>query len=335
MDKSNNIGNRLKHRIAQMLLSSSCATASVINFSDKVSQEPVFPSSNLHVHHRGKLDHLPHRMPPVVQVSIDCSSRRSVRAPDPNLALTTEQAKRNRKKERRVTETGFVYETGVGEGRKCPPASPSSPSNDYYYSHSKERKKAMAKKKDKFVNKKKTLLSNGRGFSGSSSSDSNDEFGFFSSEEGGKEEEEEEETWTLFSSKSFSSDSSEFYHRASSKKKTGKKKSTRRPPRRGARYFKDRWGEGNKSQPLTSVSSTEKKETAAVARSGFAVVKRSSNPYEDFRSSMAEMILERRMREPEDLEQLLHSYLSLNSPTHHAVILEAFAGTWEAIFGEL
>lgn len=335
MDKSNNIGNRLKHRIAQMLLSSSCTTISVIN-SDKISQEPVFPSSNLHVHHRGKLDHLPHRMAPVVQVSIDCSSRRSARAPDPNLALTTEQGKRNRKKERRVTETGVVYETGVGEGRKCPPASPSSPSNDFYYSHSKERKIAMAKKKDKFVRKKKTLHSNGHGFSISSSSGSNDEFGFFSSKEGGEEEEEEEEeTWTLFSSKSFSSDSSEFYHGASSKKKTRNKKSTGRPPRRGAGYLKDSWDEGNKTQPLTSISSREKKEMAAVARSGFAVVKRSSNPYEDFRSSMVEMILERRMSEPEDLEQLLHSYLSLNSPTHHAVILEAFAGICEAIFGEL
>ncbi|KAG1367754.1 transcription repressor OFP7-like [Cocos nucifera] len=274
-------------------------------------------------------------MAPVVQVSIDCGSRRSIRAPDPNLALTTKQGKRNRKKERRVTETGVVYETGVGEGRKCPPASPSSPSNDYYYSHSKERKKAMAKKKDKFVSKKKTLLSNGHGFSISSSSGSNDEFGFFSSKEGEEEkEEEEEETWTLFSSKSFSSDSSEFYHRASSKKKNRKKKSTRGPPRRGAKYLKDSWDEGHKSQPLTSISSREKKEMAAVARSGFAVVKRSSNPFEDFRSSMVEMILERRMSEPEDLEQLLHSYLSLNSPTHHAVILEAFAGICEAIFGE-
>ncbi|XP_008792405.3 uncharacterized protein LOC103709029 [Phoenix dactylifera] len=316
MDKSSNIGHRLKHRIAQMLLSSSCTTTGIINFSDKISHEPVFPASNRHVHHRGKLDHLPHRMAPVVQVSIDCSSRRSVRAPSPNLPLTTEQGKRNQKKERRVTETGVVYETGAGEGRKCPPASPSSPSNDHYYSHSKERKKAMTKKKDKFASKKKTLLSNGYGFSSSSLSGSNYEYGFFSGEEGEEEEEEEEETRTLFSSKSFSSDSSEFYHRASSKKKTKNKKSTRRPPRKGAR------GE-------------EEEEMAAVARSGSAVVKRSSNPYEDFRSSMLEMIIETQMSEPEELEQLLHSYLSLNPPSHHAVILEAFAGIWEAIFGEL
>ncbi|XP_008810032.1 uncharacterized protein LOC103721544 [Phoenix dactylifera] len=343
MDRSNSISNRLKHRIAQMLLSSSCSTTNIMNISDKISQEPDFPMSDLHVHRRGKLDHPPHLMAPVVQVSIDCSGRRSFHdTTSPNLPSTPEEEKRIQKKEKRAAESGVVYETGVGEGRKCPPASPSPPSNDYYYSHSKERKKAMAAKKDKFVREKqqkKKPLSDGYGFSGSSSIGSNDGFGFFSSEEGEEEEEEEEETWTLFSSKSFSSDSSEFYHRRpSSKKTTERKKSSRRPPRRGARCFEDSWDEGSKFQPLIPISSREKKKKApkvAEARTGFAVVKQSSNPYEDFRSSMVEMMIERQMKEPEDLEQLLHSYLSLNSPCHHPVILEAFADIWEAIFREL
>ncbi|KAG1346552.1 transcription repressor OFP1 [Cocos nucifera] len=339
MDRSHNISNRLKHRIAQMLLTSSCTTTTIMNISEKISQERGSPFSDFHVHRGCELDQRPHRVAPVVQVSIDCSGRRSIHAsPSPNLPLTPEEENRYQKKERRVTESGVVYETGAGEGRKCPPASPSLPSNDnYYYSCSKQRKKAMAEKKNKFVSKKKKPLSNGYGISGSCSIGSNDEFGFFSSEEGEEEEEEEEEeeTWTLFSSKSFSSDSSEFYHRPSSKKTTKHKKSTRRPPRRGARYFEESWDEGSKFQPLIPISSKKKPPKAAEARTGFAVVKQSTNPYEDFRSSMVEMITEREMREPEELERLLHSYLSLNSPCHHPAILEAFADLWEAIFRRL
>nr|XP_010916803.1 transcription repressor OFP1 [Elaeis guineensis] len=341
MDRSHNISNRLKHRIAQMLLTSSCTTATIMNISGNIPQEPGSPFNDLPVHRRGKLDQRPHPVAPLVQVSIDCSGRRSIHdaSSPPNLPLTQEEEKRYQKKERKITESGVVNETGAGEGRKCTPASPSLPSNDnYYYSHSKQRKKATAEKKNKFVGKKKKPPSNGYGFSGSSSIGSDDEFGFFSSEEGEEEEEEEEEeTWTLFSSKSFSSDSSEFYHRPSSKKITTKhKKSTRRPPvRRGARYFEDGWDQGIKFQPLIPISSKKKPPKAAEARTGFAVVKQSTNPYEDFRSSMVEMITEREMKEPEDLERLLHSYLSLNSPCHHPAILEAFADLWEAIFGQL
>ncbi|KAL4180510.1 hypothetical protein AMTRI_Chr13g125620 [Amborella trichopoda] len=64
----------------------------------------------------------------------------------------------------------------------------------------------------------------------------------------------------------------------------------------------------------------------------FAVVKRSDDPYGDFRNSMVEMILEKQMFDAKDLEQLLHCFLSLNAPRHHAIIVKVFSEIWEALF---
>lgn len=64
----------------------------------------------------------------------------------------------------------------------------------------------------------------------------------------------------------------------------------------------------------------------------FVVVKRSADPYEDFKKSMLEMILEREILEPKDLEQLLLSFLSLNSRMHHKAILKAFSEIWKEVF---
>jgi uncharacterized protein (TIGR01568 family) len=67
---------------------------------------------------------------------------------------------------------------------------------------------------------------------------------------------------------------------------------------------------------------------SAQLRKGFAVVKRSRDPYADFRSSMVEMIVGRQLFGAPDLERLLRSYLSLNAPRHHPVILQAFSDIW-------
>ncbi|XP_044470623.1 transcription repressor OFP7-like [Mangifera indica] len=67
-------------------------------------------------------------------------------------------------------------------------------------------------------------------------------------------------------------------------------------------------------------------------RESFAVVKKSEDPYEDFKGSMLEMILEKQMFEEHELEELLHCFLSLNSRQHHRVIVEAFTEIWEAMF---
>lgn len=67
-------------------------------------------------------------------------------------------------------------------------------------------------------------------------------------------------------------------------------------------------------------------------RDSFAVVKKSEDPYEDFKGSMLEMILEKEMFEDKDLEQLLQCFLSLNSRQHHGAIVKAFSEIWEALF---
>ncbi|KAK7319992.1 hypothetical protein RJT34_04721 [Clitoria ternatea] len=66
----------------------------------------------------------------------------------------------------------------------------------------------------------------------------------------------------------------------------------------------------------------------------FAVVKRSSDPYSDFRTSMVEMIVEKQIFSPEDLENLLQCFLSLNSHHHHKIIVQVFTEIWEALFSD-
>lgn len=63
-----------------------------------------------------------------------------------------------------------------------------------------------------------------------------------------------------------------------------------------------------------------------------AVVKRSEDPYGDFKRSMVEMIVEKEMYGADELEQLLQCFLSLNSRAHHRVIVQAFSEIWNALF---
>ncbi|EOA31035.1 hypothetical protein CARUB_v10014184mg [Capsella rubella] len=71
---------------------------------------------------------------------------------------------------------------------------------------------------------------------------------------------------------------------------------------------------------------------AAVMVEGVAVVKRSEDPYEDFKGSMMEMIVEKKMFEVAELEQLLSCFLSLNAKRHHRAIVRAFSEIWVALF---
>lgn len=59
-----------------------------------------------------------------------------------------------------------------------------------------------------------------------------------------------------------------------------------------------------------------------------AVEVESATPYEDFRESMVAMVVEKEMYAWEDLNALLHGFLSLNSPRNHPLILHAFADLW-------
>ncbi|CAA2933302.1 Hypothetical predicted protein [Olea europaea subsp. europaea] len=67
-------------------------------------------------------------------------------------------------------------------------------------------------------------------------------------------------------------------------------------------------------------------------KDSLAVVKRSSDPYTDFRTSMVEMIMEKQIFTAKELENLLQCFLSLNSYHHHRVIIQVFSDIWEALF---
>ncbi|EES02214.1 hypothetical protein BDA96_03G012100 [Sorghum bicolor] len=162
---------------------------------------------------------------------------------------------------------------------------------------------------------------------------------------------------TFFSSsRSFSSDSSEFYTKKQKKQTTTTTKtkppaaSSGKPPKpprttmttakrgqvhpavtarrhhRRATSSCDTCGVRDGFRPVVSAAEEQ-------VRRGFAVVKRSRDPYADFRSSMVEMIVGRQLFGPPDMERLLRSYLSLNAPRHHPVILQAFSDIWVVVHG--
>ncbi|CAN6330993.1 unnamed protein product [Urochloa humidicola] len=80
-------------------------------------------------------------------------------------------------------------------------------------------------------------------------------------------------------------------------------------------------------RPLVAAAAAEQ------VRRGLAVVKRSRDPYGDFRESMVEMIVGRQVFGAAELERLLASYLSLNAPRFHPVILQAFSDIWVVLHG--
>ncbi|KAH6760632.1 ovate family protein 8 [Perilla frutescens var. frutescens] len=64
----------------------------------------------------------------------------------------------------------------------------------------------------------------------------------------------------------------------------------------------------------------------------YAVEKRSRDPQGDFRASMVEMIVEKRIFAAEDLERLLRAFLSLNSPSYHGIIFHVFSEICQILF---
>ncbi|XVF69238.1 hypothetical protein PTKIN_Ptkin11bG0065000 [Pterospermum kingtungense] len=61
------------------------------------------------------------------------------------------------------------------------------------------------------------------------------------------------------------------------------------------------------------------------------VVKDSNDPYQDFRHSMLQMIMEKQLYSKHDLQELLQCFLELNSPCHHDVIVKAFTEIWDQL----
>ncbi|KAK7302989.1 hypothetical protein RJT34_13888 [Clitoria ternatea] len=77
----------------------------------------------------------------------------------------------------------------------------------------------------------------------------------------------------------------------------------------------------------------DKEEEIVVEETGagvdsFAVIKCSLDPRQDFRDSMIEMIVENEIREPEEMEDLLACYLTLNADEYHDLIIKVFRQVW-------
>ncbi|XP_042471433.1 transcription repressor OFP8-like [Zingiber officinale] len=281
---------------------------------------------------------------PAFVATVDCGGCR------PAAAQVCERQSRG-KKERRVRETGGYYETGQWEGSTCPPASPASPSKSsfpayyYYCIHGDDTKRPeLCPSRSKATKKRSTvrLRSNAYGFTSSSSTETDDDGrqgdGFFSSEE-----REASTTTTFFSSRSLSSDSSEFYASAKKSKKPAAQQRSRRrgSNRREASYWPPGGCKGGCKEgfrPLVAsiddCKKKKKKKEKDEKGGGFAVTKRSKDPYSDFRTSMVEMMMERQMFGAQELERLLHSYLALNSSHLHPLILQAFSDIWLLLFAQ-
>lgn len=81
----------------------------------------------------------------------------------------------------------------------------------------------------------------------------------------------------------------------------------------------------------SSISAVLPADLQGVVGDSIALVKMSDNPYEDFRQSMYEMIMEKDLEESMDVEELLYCYLTLNAPEHYELIEEVFSEVWSAI----
>ncbi|CAO2171354.1 unnamed protein product [Urochloa humidicola] len=260
------------------------------------------------------------RPAPLVHITIDCAGRRSVDAADPSLLPLPPLDASGRKA---AGNEGAGGGGGDWEGRKCPPSSP-------FVAHLpplppvarwKERAAGVGSSSRRLsAHSSRRLLV--------SSSSSDDEY--------------DDDSRNLFSSRSFSSDSSDFYNcprKSTSTTTTSRARaSVSGPPSRGAAHGGGGPARRGASQSCRYSFELPRGSSASAATDGgFAVVKRSADPYEDFRKSMQEMIAEWPATgdggegEEHSAERLLETYLVLNSPRHYPAILAAFADVRETL----
>ncbi|KAK1554322.1 hypothetical protein Q3G72_010683 [Acer saccharum] len=162
----------------------------------------------------------------------------------------------------------------------------------------------------------------------------------FSSEDEEDEDGDEETETLLSSSRSFSDDSSFEFDRSMESKEdkffnsenrgNNKKKKLVNTNIKKIRRLR-RYASMNKESEVRMMIPCT---VEGKVRESVAVVKKSVDPYDDFKRSMWEMILEKQMFENKDLEQLLQCFLALNSRHYHAIIVEAFSEIWEVLFSD-
>ncbi|KAK1667262.1 hypothetical protein QYE76_055421 [Lolium multiflorum] len=321
MDGAGNGRKKLKHRLAAILSVFSRRSGGRKRRDEAAAPPPLALPSYARIgaggngngkkvggQHDRRLSVSARRAVPMIRITIDCAGRRSVDAADPSL-LAPLDADANVKK----------METSEWEGRQCPPSSPFpvAPLPPPPPRWTKDRTNTTARRLSTHSSRSRLLMS---------SSSSDDEY-------------DEHSSRNLFSSRSFSSDSSDFYNCPRNKSTTTTtttrpRASVSGPPCRAPPSSARRGA----SQSCRYSFELPRGSTASAATDGgFAVVKRSADPYEDFRRSMEEMIagwpegghgLE---GEEQDAEGLLETYLVLNSPRHYPAILAAFADVRETL----
>lgn len=88
----------------------------------------------------------------------------------------------------------------------------------------------------------------------------------------------------------------------------------------------------NTSSSQNSESETDPKASKII--DSIAVVKYSNDPFQEFKHSMLQMVVEKNIYSRNDLEELLNCFLELNSPCHHSVIVQAFTEIWNEIISK-
>ncbi|KAK1437546.1 hypothetical protein QVD17_03340 [Tagetes erecta] len=76
-------------------------------------------------------------------------------------------------------------------------------------------------------------------------------------------------------------------------------------------------------------------EKRRLATNVVAIAKDSNDPYEDFKASMVDMIVEEGIFGVEELEKLVECFVSLNSEEYHKVIFDVFAEIWEILIQDM
>ncbi|CAN6358979.1 unnamed protein product [Urochloa humidicola] len=330
------VGGRLRQRLAQLLLHSSCATTSATAFVGTTNaaastavitnaaaasrrheppppppphpcaHEPQPKLTNAKRRHRRR-----HSSRALVHISIDCSARSVGAAVLPSPVVPTAA--------RDVAVGAAAVKSGGARSRK---------------------------------GDSKRLISSPLLYSWSpppSSSTDGEMVAPFSSD-GERGHATDTRSSTLFSSRSFSSDSTAGFYYATGPSARSSRRHRNVPPRRApplprraprpdAALFRPaaaaaKGNKRGKEEEKKKVGERRNKDGGVLPAAGStAVVKRSHDPYGDFRRSMVEMVAGRRLRGGDALSELLVWYLTLNSPRHHPAILAAFEDVWEAVLG--
>ncbi|CAL4909751.1 unnamed protein product [Urochloa decumbens] len=317
------VGGRLRQRLAQLLLHSSCATTSATAF---VGTNAAAAATVITNDTSASRRHEPPPPPPPPPC-----------AHEPQAKLTNGKRRHRRRSSRALVHISIDCSARSVGAAVLPSPMPAA------------RDVGAAAKSATSSNKGDSKRLSSTLYSWSSSS-TDGELGAPFSSDGERGQATTDTRSTLFSSHSFSSDSTaDLYYNA-----TGTStRPTRRhrnvppprlapPPRRDAAFRPPAAaakGNNKRGKEEAKKLGERRKDGAAVAASAAAaagstaVVKRSHDPYADFRSSMVEMVAGRRLLCGDALGELLVWYLTLNSPRHHPAILAAFEDVWEAVLG--